>query len=159
MMGSHVTAVPYDLTGRTTPLNLRGNVAMNGRFGYELDLNKLTDEEIEEVKQQVKDYREIEHIVHKGDMYRLVSPFEKKACALEYVSEDENEVLFFYNCIQGKPSTPCGIHIPLKGLKEDSNYQNTETGEIYSGAVLMNMGLIMPTDKDHFSVRIKFKKV
>ena len=159
MMGSHVTAVPNDLTGRTTPLNLRGNVAMNGRFGYELDLNKLTDEEIEEVKQQVKDYREIEHIVHKGDMYRLVSPFEKKACALEYVSEDENEVLFFYNCIQGKPSTPCGIHIPLKGLKEDSNYQNTETGEIYSGAVLMNMGLIMPTDKDHFSVRIKFKKV
>lgn len=159
MMGSHLTAVPNDQLGRTTPFDLRGNVAMNGRFGYELDLNKLTDEEIEEVKQQVKDYHEIEHIVHKGDMYRLVSPFEENACALEYVSEDENEILFFYTCIQGKPSTPCGRHIPLKGLKADANYQNTETGEVYSGAVLMNMGLIMSTDKDYISKRIKFKKV
>ena len=44
-MGAHVSAVPNHQTGRVTPLATRGCVAMAGTFGYELDLNKMTEEE------------------------------------------------------------------------------------------------------------------
>ena len=49
-MGSHVSAIPNHQTGRVTPLNTRGVVAMSGTFGYELDMNKMTEEEKEVVK-------------------------------------------------------------------------------------------------------------
>ena len=47
-MGSHVSVVPNHQVFRNTPLHTRANVAYFGTFGYELDLNKLTEEEIKE---------------------------------------------------------------------------------------------------------------
>lgn len=44
-VGSHVSAVPNEQTGRTTPLNTRAVVAMSGTFGYELDPRKLSEGE------------------------------------------------------------------------------------------------------------------
>lgn len=49
-MGAHVSACPNEQVGRQTPLETRGNVAFTGAFGYELDLNKLSVNEIETVK-------------------------------------------------------------------------------------------------------------
>jgi alpha-galactosidase len=43
-VGAHVSACPNHQTARISPLKTRGNVAMAGTFGYELDLTKLTDE-------------------------------------------------------------------------------------------------------------------
>ncbi|KAF9109849.1 hypothetical protein BGX30_008208, partial [Mortierella sp. GBA39] len=51
-MGSHISAVPNHQVGRSTPLDMRGYVAMSGNFGYELDLTKFTEEEKEVVKRQ-----------------------------------------------------------------------------------------------------------
>ena len=42
-VGSHVSAVPNHQTGRITPVETRGTVAMAGSFGYELDLNLLSE--------------------------------------------------------------------------------------------------------------------
>ena len=44
-MSAHVSAVPNHGSGRVTSFETRGNVAMAGAFGYELDLNKLDDHE------------------------------------------------------------------------------------------------------------------
>lgn len=48
-VGSHVSAVPNHQTGRSTSIETRGTVAMAGSFGYELDLNILSEEEKQEV--------------------------------------------------------------------------------------------------------------
>ena len=59
-MGSHVSAVPNHQTGLTVSLSTSGHVALAGSFGYELDLNQLTQEESRQVVQQVafmKKYR------------------------------------------------------------------------------------------------------
>ena len=56
-MGAHVSAVPNHQTGRITPLHTRGVVAMSGTFGYELDLLKLTEEEKDEVRSQIGEFR------------------------------------------------------------------------------------------------------
>ena len=44
-MSAHVSASPCHQTDRASSFVTRGNVAMAGSFGYELDLNKLCDEE------------------------------------------------------------------------------------------------------------------
>ena len=44
-MGAHVSAVPNHQVHRETSLEMRGDVAMSGNFGYELDLTRFTEEE------------------------------------------------------------------------------------------------------------------
>ena len=57
-VGSHVSTVPNHQTGRVISMNTRGIVAMAGSFGYELDLNLISDEEKEAVKAQIKNFME-----------------------------------------------------------------------------------------------------
>lgn len=60
-----------------TPIETRANVAYFGTFGYELDLNLLSDAEMASVKKQIafmKEYRELIQV--DGDFYRLLNPFE-----------------------------------------------------------------------------------
>ena len=57
VVGSHVSAVPNHQTGRKTPLHTRGVVAMSGTFGYELDLMNLSEEEKQEIRDQITNIR------------------------------------------------------------------------------------------------------
>ena len=154
-MGAHVSAVPNHQIGRVTPLETRGNVAMAGQLGYELDLNALSDEEIETVKNQIKSYKEIREAVHQGDMYRLKSPFEGRSSAWEFV-KDNKVVLMYYTlfakCSSGKTC------IKLKGLCEDARYLDKETKKTYSGSFLMNVGLFFEDRIDFDSKVIVFER-
>ena len=155
-MGAHISAVPNHQLGRTTPLSLRGNVAMAGQFGYELDLNTLSDEEITLVKEQIEKYKEIRETVHQGDMYRLKSPFEDRCCSWEFV-KDNKVVLMYYTtfgrCSSGK------YCVKLQGLCEDAEYKDTNSGKTYSGSYLMNMGLFFENNKDFSSYVIVFERI
>ena len=55
------------------PFETRGNVAVLGTFGYELDITKLTEEEKEKVKVQVQNYHKYNDLIREGDYYRLAS--------------------------------------------------------------------------------------
>jgi len=121
-MASHVSAVPNHQVGRVTPLHTRGNVAMSGNLGYELDLLKLTDKEKAEVKEQVLKYKEIRKVVQFGDMYRLQSPFEGNTTAWMFISEDKNDIFAAYFRHQGIPNEPVE-RIKFAGLDADSNYK------------------------------------
>lgn len=139
-MGSHVSACPNHQTGRTTPLETRGHVAMSGTFGYELDLTKLTDGEKETVKAQCDEYRRYYDLINKGELYRLISPWKDRTrCAWSFVSEDKSEALVTYVVMRR------GIYdrhyVRLKGLDENKRYLNEQTGQILSGRTLMNAGM------------------
>ena len=92
-MGSHVSAVPNHQVHRKTSLKMRGDVAMSGNFGYELDLTKFTDEEKEMIKKQIESYKELRELIQFGDMYRLLNPFEGNEAAWMIVSEDKTEAV------------------------------------------------------------------
>lgn len=77
-VGSHVSAVPNHQTGRMTELATRAAVAMAGSFGYELDLNLLTEEEKEQVREQIKNYHRFEMLIRQGRYYRLTDVWQKK---------------------------------------------------------------------------------
>ncbi|WP_438600658.1 alpha-galactosidase, partial [Faecalibaculum rodentium] len=53
-MGSHVSAIPNHQLHRLTSLHMRFAVAIFGTFGYELDPLALTEEEKDEIRDQVR---------------------------------------------------------------------------------------------------------
>lgn len=150
-MGAHVSAVPNHQNGRITDIKLRGDVAMMGQFGYELDLATLTDEEIKSVKEQIKFNKKYNEVFHKGDMYRLLSPYKSNVVAWEFVSEDKNTVILCLYKILGQPEDPV-LKIKLQGLENDALY--TLKDKIYGGDFLMNHGINTET---HFDTNGDFK--
>jgi alpha-galactosidase len=133
-MGDHVSA------NKRTGYETKTNVALWGTFGYELDPDKLTEEEIAEIKEQSKRYHKYYDVIHYGDLYRLESPFENwDRCAWQFVSEDKKESLV--TAVQIKQVIHGFKMLKLQGLKPQSIYKDEATGDTYSGAYLMNAGL------------------
>ncbi|GIP16521.1 alpha-galactosidase [Paenibacillus montaniterrae] len=144
-MGAHVSAVPNHQVNRVTSLLTRGNVALSGNFGYELDLSTFTDEEKELVKYQVELYKQIRPIVQFGDFYRLLSPFEGNDTAWMFVSKDKNEAFVVYVKVLQEPNGAIG-RFRLQGLDPDKVYEvfeGQDKGE-YSGSHLLYAGLAIP---------------
>ena len=139
-MGSHVSAVPNHQTGRITPIATRGNVAMSGCFGYELDLNTLTPEELNEVRGQIKRVKEVRTTLLYGDFHRLLSPYEGNDTAWITVSKDKKEAIFMYTRAMAKAAENPPM-VRLRGLDASKIYTIAETGESYTGAELMHLGL------------------
>lgn len=148
-MGSHVSAVPNHQVHRITPLETRGNVALSGNFGYELDLTKFTEGEKELVKKQVALYKEIRHLVQFGDFYRLLSPFEGNETAWMFVSKDRGEAFVMYARVLQEPNEPLG-RFRLRGLDPERDYELDRDGLVYSGDELMYAGLQAPKLRGDF---------
>lgn len=143
-VGSHVSAVPNHQTGRSTPLKTRGVVAMAGSFGYEMDLNLLSDEEKEAVKRQVEDYKKYYELIHGGAYYRLSSPQgESGFTAWQFVSPDRTVTLVNLVITHVRANSP-SIWLKLCGLDPKKRYRLEENGRIYTGSALMNAGISMP---------------
>ncbi len=144
-ISAHVSASPNHQTNRATSFETRGNIALAGAFGYELDLNKLTDEERALVREQVANYHKYYDIIQNGDQYRIISPFENdRFAAWEYVSSDKREVLFTFAVMRG--FFPTTVQIKLPGLDPALVYVDQKTGKEYSGSALMYGGLQMAND-------------
>lgn len=138
--GSHVSAVPNHQTGRITILHTRGVVAMSGIFGYELDPGKLSDEEKEETRQQIKTYKKYAGLIQSGDYYRLSDPFKDIYTAWENISKDGTQVILsiVINEIHGNMPV---YYVKLKGLKANTIYKDIESGICYQGTALTEAGL------------------
>ncbi len=157
-MGSHVSDIPNHQVHRKTPLKTRTEVAMAGNMGYELDLTKLSADEIETIGQDVSDYKDIRHIVQFGDFYRLMNPFESNGASWMFISEDKKEVLVFYYKRLAYPQESF-LQLPLKGLNPEALYQSQE-GRCYGGDELMAMGYPLPMlEGDFQSIRVHLKRV
>ncbi|MBQ9515159.1 MAG: alpha-galactosidase [Ruminococcus sp.] len=142
-IGAHVSATPNHQTGRLTSLSTRGTVAMMGAFGYELDMTKLSDEELEEMKGQIKRFKELEPMIHNGLYYRLSSMKESgHYFAWQFVAPDKSRSLL--SIVITNPlanSTP--VHVRLKGLDSDAIYSVNGEFEC-TGSALMNAGYTFP---------------
>lgn len=143
-MGAHVSAAPNHQTGRTTPLQTRGCVAMSGAFGYELDLAKLSPEETEEIRHQIRLFRVDEALLQRGLYYRLDEfTAAQDASAWLFVSQDRTKALL--NVVVRSPHANAPlIHLRFKGLDPDGVYAMEEDDSVHSGAALMYGGYTLP---------------
>ena len=148
VMGAHVSACPNHQTGRVTPFRTRGYAAIPGQFGYELDLGKLTEGELEEVRQQIRLYKELAPVFHDGTFYRICSPETDRKTVWEFVSPDRKTVVVEIFTVQAQAAAPME-RFCLKGLQPDALYTDRLTGRQYWGDVLMHMGLMRARKQDY----------
>ena len=139
-MGCHVSEAPNQQTFRNTPLSTRAETAYFGCFGYEMDLDTLTEEEKEEVKEQIQYYKRIRKLIMEGTFYRLISPFEGDEAAWIVVSEDKRHALAGYYRMRQPANAPLK-RLTLKGLDENLCYKIKETGLEACGDELMRAGM------------------
>ena len=141
-MGSHVSAIPNHQVGRRTSLKMRGDVALFGTFGYELDLNKFSEEELNEMREQINFFKEYRALLQYGSFHRLISPFEKNNNYASWmvVSEDKKEAIFASYKILATPNPPLR-KIKLKGLDNDTEYLINNRS--YMGDELQNVGFTL----------------
>ena len=140
-MGSHVSVIPNHQVFRKTPLHTRANVAYFGTFGYELDLNSLTEEEIAQVKEQIIFMKKYRRLFQFGDFYRLKSPFEENETVWMVVSEDKKTAIVGYYRVLNGVNQPYS-RVRLQGLNPDILYENVRNNTENFGDELMNFGLI-----------------
>ena len=152
VVGSHVSAVPNHQTGRKTPLHTRGVVAMSGTFGYELNLMKLSEEEKQEIREQIEEYKRYAPIIQNGLYYRLSNPTTEEICAWEFVHTDEKEqskvlLNIVMQVIHGNMTVN---YVKLQGLEETAVYREEKNGKRYTGAALMYGGMPLPIEPGEY---------
>ena len=152
VVGSHVSAVPNHQTGRKTPLHTRGVVAMSGTFGYELNLMKLSEEEKQEIREQIAEYKSYAPIIQNGLYYRLSNPTTEEICAWEFVHTDEKEqskvlLNIVMQVIHGNMTVN---YVKLQGLEETAIYREEKSGKRYTGAALMYGGMPLPIEPGEY---------
>ncbi len=152
-MASHVSANRNHQTGRVLPLKYRFDVAMSARLGMEIQPKDMTDADKAFAGRAIAAYKKIRPVVQFGDLYRLVSPYDKKGIAsLMYATpEKDKAVLFVYKTEhflnQLMPD------VVLSGLDENKTYRITDltpeneqkpsalNGKVISGKILKEAGL------------------
>ena len=143
-VGSHVSAVPNHQTGRITSLKTRAVVAMAGTFGYELNLQMLSAEEKEEIKEQVAVFKKQNELIQQGTYYRLTNPMEDAMAAWLFVSDNKKHALF--NVVVLDKQANAGVtFIKLKGLLEGSTYISSVDNREYAADGLMEAGFPIPS--------------
>ena len=155
-MGAHVSAVPNHQVYRTTPMKFRGDVAICGQLGYELNLAILSDSDKAEVREQIKAYHELADVFHNGDLYRLITPENSDVVANQFISEDKNTVIVCLYVMRARPNNSFK-YAKLKGLDVNAVYVD-QKGNEYTGDYLTHFGFKISPDKDYDSKIIVLNK-
>jgi alpha-galactosidase len=103
---------------------------MSGTFGYELDPAKLSDEEKEEIRDQIRIFDKYYDLIQGGLYYRLSEIGEEPYEAWEFAAEDGSEALLNVVVTNIQPNQAL-INIRLKGLDPDAVYELTDESEKY----------------------------
>lgn len=145
-MGSHVSESPNQQVFRETALETRANVAYFGNLGYELDVNKLSDVEKEEIKKQIQFYKENREVFQFGEFYRIKNPYNNNISSWMVKSSDEKTIIL--GCYKLLNHANEGQErVKLFELDKDGDYKlNYPYEKEFKGDELMNVGISMNDD-------------
>lgn len=162
-MAQHISASPNHQTGRIVPIKFRCDVAMSGRLGIEMQPGKMSEDEYKQTALAFKDYKSVREIIQLGNLYRLVSPYDKKGIASLMYTDDSRQNAVFFAYKMEHFANQVIPRVRLKGLNPDKNYRirelNAKVGQnpcflndkVLSGRLLMNTGIEMPLGSDFAS--------
>ena len=151
-IGAHVSVCPNHAVGRVTPFETRGEVALLGTFGYELDITKLTEEEEALVKKQVANYHKYNDLIRDGDYYRLASAADNGYYdSWMIVDKSKSSALLFYIQVKARANAKSRF-VRLAGLDAGRRYM--VEGKEYTGSTLMQAGVRIPAEFGDFKSRL-----
>ena len=163
-MAQHINHCPYWNTGgRVIPIKFRCDVAMSGRLGIELQPKDMTDEERKQCTTCFADYKALRPVIQTGNLYRLLSPYDRKGVAsLMYVDDAQSQGVLFVYKTDNYYDQPLP-RLRLAGLNPNKSYTLTErnvkigqrpcslNGKQFTGRFLMEVGLEIPLREDYAS--------
>ena len=114
-MGAHVSASPNHQVARLTSIQVRGDVALGGNFGYELDLSAQTDEDMAQIVRQVERVKTLRSTVSHGAFTRLLSPFDGNIAAWQF-ADDRRVILCVYRVLS-RPN-PGPVYVKMRGVPQ-----------------------------------------
>ena len=141
-MGAHVSDCPNHTVGRNTPFETRGNVALVGTFGYELDVTRIPQQDRDMIPRQIETFNKYNSLVRTGDHYRIGNMFKDNTWdAWMFTAKDKSEALLEFVQVLGRPNER-SRRIKLKGLDENAYYYEESAPDVkISGVALMNAGI------------------
>lgn len=142
--GSHVSAVPNHQTGRVTSLKTRAVAATPGTFGYELDLTKLSEAELAEIREETSVYKDRQVLILFGDYFRLCDPSSGIA-SWQITDKERNRILVQSIVFERRPNTR-KPRIFLRDLPEKAQFKRVSDGRIFTGEALMSGGILLGCD-------------
>ena len=163
-MAQHINSVPYWNTGgRVIPVKFRCDVAMSGRLGIELQPSHMNDEERQQCTTCFADYKQLRKVVQTGNLYRLVSPYDRRGLSsIMYVDDAKAQAVLFVYKIDNYIDQPLP-RLCMAGLDAARTYTLTERnvkvgqkpchldGKQFTGRFLMDVGLEVPLRDDYAS--------
>ncbi len=164
VMMDWVTDVP-NMNGRSTPLQFRFLVAMQGALGIGGNLNKWSGDDMALAARMIAYYKSIRPTVQEGNLYRLFSPREGSLTVNEYVSQDGRQAVLFAFLHSQQFGRPMPA-IYLRGLDPEAVYQVkpldnklVEKQTELSGSYLMNHGVEFELKGDFDSISVFLERV
>lgn len=138
----------------TAPLKYKIDVAMMGKLGFDIVVNKLSPEDLRFAKKAVEEYHRVSAVVWHGDLYRLSDPWTKNIASLMFVSANKNQSVVFNYLTNTRYHTNVSPEpIKLNGLDSNKKYRVKEinlypgtkpaftSDQLFSGEFLMNIGI------------------
>jgi alpha-galactosidase len=153
------------------PLKFRVDVAMMGRLGFDIVINKLSDNDLLFCQDAVKLYDTLKSVIFQGDQYRLSDPQKDNVASMIYVDATKSSAVVFNYLVNYRYGSVSTLPLLLKGLdpqkryrlKEVNLYPGTtpapENTKIYSGDFLMKIGLNPVVNSSRTSVVIQLNEV
>jgi alpha-galactosidase len=166
-----ITSCNHVTTMGNQSLKYRTDVAMMGKMGYDIRVNEMSAEELAFSKMAVQNYNRLKELIWRGDLYRMVSPYEEERAVLMYASQDKTKALLFSYALH-----PRAFHqfspVRLTGLDPAKTYKVQEInkmkgelnpfsaeGKTFSGDYLIKVGLSLPNNNELTSAVIEITEV
>lgn len=155
---------------KSASIKFRTDVAFACKLGFDIDLKKLSAEELDYCKLAIKEYNRLKPVIFSPLLYRLVSPYETNHCVLQRISEDRSTSLLFAYDMRPRFRESL-LPVKLQGLDPEAYYTVHEIclptekksslsahGQTYTGDYLMKVGIQLLGSKEMVSHIIEINK-
>ncbi len=123
-LGAHVSAAFSHQTGRYMPMSLRGGTALFGHFGIEADVTQIPPEDLAELAEWIRLYKQHRALIHSGRMVRLDTP-DDTAWMYGVVAADRSAALMSYAQLD-EPGNDQPATLRVPGLDPERQYRITD---------------------------------
>lgn len=140
------------------PYSYRFHSAMMGMLGIGANISRFSEKTLMEFAKYIAQYKEIRKTIQYGMQYRLSSLLESPLHAVEYISEDGEEIIIFA-FHQGFCYDAPEPRLYPQGLCSESLYQVEGMEKPLHGSTLMKAGLETSLYGDFDSKLIRIRRI
>ena len=150
------------------PLKYRTDVAMMGKLGFDIVVNKLNANDLRFCQEALKTYNAYKPVIWQGDQYRLQDPRDNSVAAILYLNAEKNTGILFNYLVNNRYDAGSERPIRMKGLDPQKRYRlkelnlypgttSTIADKTYTGEFLMTVGYNPDVKAGRASVVLELK--